>query len=100
MAKAKTTTPEQPVEQPQYDAIARQEIALHASGYVDSLLKMLRREADADEGNFTEILDNTLMRIQALNGVALAVLSGNDRDIDEMCVTVYGKHSDGRLEHA
>lgn len=98
MAKAKTITHLLPVEEHSGDT-ARNEIALHAAGAVDSLLKMLRREAGADADGFSEVLTNTLIRLEALNAVSLSVLSGNDRDVDELCRTVYGQHSDGRLAH-
>ena len=62
-------------------------IARHATGEVEALLRMLRRETDAeDDSNCHEVvLRSSLTRILALNSVIMSVIGMDDlRAVEEM----------------
>jgi hypothetical protein len=69
----------------------RTRLALEATGQIEALVRMLKREHAADDGTFPEILTTTLRRINELNSVAMSVLDGDDgRETDEMRAVVHG----------
>lgn len=74
------------------DLEARQELAREASIEILALAKMLGRERKIENGEFTDLLRGSLIRIYDLGTVVLSVTGGDDgRETSEMHEVVFGE---------
>ena len=84
MATQKTTTPK--------DEATRMSLAHEASGDIEALVGMMRRELAAEPAQLGAILCNTLLRVLALNSVIMSVIGGDDtRSTAEMFEVIHGE---------